>query len=63
MKMGEVMKLIVSWIVEEMHGFDDRSALHRDLLSVQMRMVIDGWFALVNVYVEAATMQLFPCES
>ena len=63
MKMGEVMKLIVSWIVEEMHGFDDRSALHRHLLSVQMRMVIDGWFALVNVYVGADTMQLFPCES
>ena len=47
--MEEEMELIYSWI-EDIYGLDDRSASHRDLLSVQIRMVIDGWLAVVDAH-------------
>lgn len=48
MKMEEEMELMEVWI-GEVQGYDDMSGSHKDLLSVQKRMVIVGWLALVDV--------------
>lgn len=53
--MEEKLELMYSWI-EDVRGFDDRSALHRDLLSVQIRMLIDGWLTVVDVHDHADSM-------
>ena len=42
--------------MKDIRGFDDRSVSHRDLLSVQIRMVVDGWLAVVDVYVKVDSM-------
>ena len=42
---GGSNKLMVSW-AEDMRGIDDISDLCRNLVSVQMRMLIDRWLAL-----------------
>ena len=36
-----------SWL-EDVRVFNDRSASHGDLLSVQIRMVNDGWLAVAD---------------
>lgn len=43
MKMEDEMELMKLWM-KEVQGFDDMRASHKDLLSVQTRMVIDEWF-------------------
>ena len=55
MKMEEEMELMEVWI-GEVQGYDDMSGSHKDLLSVQKRMVIVGWLALVDVQVKADSM-------
>ena len=55
MKMEEKMELMEVWI-EEARGFDDMRASHKDFLSVQKRMVIEGWLAVVEVQVKADSM-------
>ena len=42
--------------MKEIRGFDDMRASHKDLLSVQTRMVIEGWLELVDVQVKADSM-------
>ena len=55
MKMEEEMELMELWI-EEVPRFDDMRASHKDLLSVQKRMLIDSWLALTNVQVDGLTV-------
>ena len=55
MKMEEVMELMELWI-GVVQGFDNIRALHKDLLSVQKRLVIEGWLVLVDVQVEDDSM-------
>ena len=42
------MELMELWI-ESVQGLDEMRASHRDLLSVQKSMEIEGWLALVDV--------------
>ena len=42
--------------MKDIRGFDDRSVSHRDLLSVQIRMVVDGLLAVVGVHVKVDSM-------
>ena len=55
MKMEEEMESMELWI-EEVQGFDDTRASHKDLLSVQKRMVTEGWLALVDALVKSDSM-------
>ena len=43
MKMEDEMELMELWM-KEVQVFDDMRASHKDLLSVQTRMVIHEWF-------------------
>ena len=47
MKMEDYIELMEFWI-EEVWGFDEMRASHNDLLSMQKRMEIEGWLALVD---------------
>ena len=49
------MELMELWI-EKVQGFDDMRASHKDLLSMQKRMRIEEWLALVDVQVKAECM-------
>ena len=42
--------------MENVRGWDEMRASHKDLLSVQKSMVIEGWLALVSVQVSADSM-------
>ena len=55
MKMEEEIELMELWI-EEVRGFDDMTASHKDLLSVQKRMVVEVLLAVVDVQVKADSM-------
>ena len=55
MKMEEEMELMELWI-EEVRVFNDMRASHKDLLSMQKRMLIEGWLALVDFQVKADSM-------
>ena len=46
------MELIQLWI-EEVWGFYDMRASHKDLLSLKKWMVLEGWLSLVDVQIEA----------
>ena len=48
MKMEDDMELMELWI-ESVQGLDEVRTSHRDLLSVQKSMEIEGWLALVDV--------------
>ena len=48
MKMEDDMELMELWI-ESVQGLDEVRTSHRDLLSVQTSMEIEGWLALVDV--------------
>ena len=53
--MEEEMELMELWI-EEVQGFDNMRVSHKDLVSVQKRMLIEWWLALVDVQVKADSM-------
>ena len=53
--MEDEMELMESWM-ENVRGWDEMRASHKDLLSVQKSMVIEGWLALVSVQVSADSM-------
>ena len=55
MKMEDKMESMELWI-EEVWGFDDMRASHKDLLSVLKRMAIKGWLTLPDVQVKAQSM-------
>ena len=48
MKMEDEMELMESWM-EDVQGWDEMKASHKDLLFVQKNMVIEWWLALVSV--------------
>ena len=48
MKMEDNMELMELWI-DNVRELDEMRALHRELLSVQRSMEIEGWLALVDV--------------
>ena len=48
MKMEDEMELMELWM-EDVQGWDEMKASHKDLLSVQKNMVIEWWLALVSV--------------
>ena len=48
MKMEDEMELMESWM-EDVQGWDEMKASHKDLLSVQKNMVTEWWLALVSV--------------
>ena len=47
MKMEDDMEFMELWI-ENVRGWDEMRASHKDLLSVQKSMEIEGWLALVD---------------
>ena len=49
MKMEGKMELMGLW-TERVRVFDEMSASHNDLLSVQKKMVVGGWFVLVDTH-------------
>ena len=53
--MEDDMELMELWI-EKVRGFDEMRAWHKDLLSVQKNMEIEGWLALVDVHDSADSM-------
>ena len=55
MKMEDNMELMELWI-DNVREFDEMRALHRELLSVQRSMEIEGWLALVDVQNNANSM-------
>ena len=55
MKMEDDMELMELWI-ESVQGLDEMRASHRDLLSVQKSMEIEGWLVLVDVQENADFM-------
>ena len=48
MKTEDDMELVELWI-ENVRGWDEMRALHKDLLTVQKSMEIEGWLALADV--------------
>ena len=42
--------------IEEIGGFDEMRASHKDLRSLQKRIVIEGWLPLVDVQVKGDSM-------
>ena len=48
MKMEDEVELMELWM-EDVQGWDEMKASHKDLLSVQKNMVIEWWLALVSV--------------
>ena len=48
MKMEDDMELMELWI-EKIRGFDEMRASHKDLLSVQKSVKIEGLLAVVDV--------------
>ena len=46
--MGDDIELMKVWI-ENIGGWDETRASHKDLLSVQKSMEIEGWLVLVDV--------------
>ena len=55
MKMEEDMELMELW-TENFWGWDEMRASHKDLLSVQKSMEIEGWLALVDVQDSTGSM-------
>ena len=55
MKMEDGIELMELWI-EKVRRLDDMRASHKDLLSVQNRIVIEGWLTLVDVQIKADSM-------
>ena len=55
MKMEDGIELMELWI-EKVWRLDDMRASHKDLLSVQKRMVIEGWLTLVDSQIKADSM-------
>ena len=55
MKMEEDMELMELW-TENVWGWDEMRASHKDLLSVQKSMEIEGWLALVGVQDSTGSM-------
>ena len=55
MKMEDGIELMELWI-ERVRRPDDMRASHKDLLSVQKRMVIEGWLTLVDAQIKADSM-------
>ena len=49
------MELMELWM-ENVRGWDEMRASHKDLLSVQKSMDIEGWLALVSVQDSADSM-------
>ena len=49
------MELMELWI-ENVLGWDEMRASHKDLLSVQKSMEIEGWLALADVHNSADSM-------
>ena len=55
MKMENDMELMELWI-DNVRGWDEMRASHKDLLSVQKSMEIEGWLALADVQDSADSM-------
>ena len=55
MKMEDNMELMELWI-ENVRGWDEMRDSHKDLLSVQKSMEIEGWLVLVDVQDSADSM-------
>ena len=55
MKMEDQLELMELWM-ENVRGWDEMRASHKDLLSVQKSMVIEWWLALVSVQDSADSM-------
>ena len=55
MRMEDEMELMELWM-ENVRGWDEMRASHKDLLSVQKSMDIEGWLALVSVQDSADSM-------
>ena len=55
MKMEDQMELMELWM-ENVRGWDEMRASHKDLLSVQKSTVIEWWLALVSVQDNAVFM-------
>ena len=53
--MEDEMELMELWM-ENVRGWDEMRASHKDLLSVQKSMDIEGWLALVSVQDSADSM-------
>ena len=53
--MEDEMELMELWI-ENVLGWDEMRASHKDLLSVQKSMEIEGWLALADVQDSADSM-------
>ena len=53
--MEDKIKLMELWI-EDVQGFDEMSASHNDLLSVQKRREIEQWLVLVDVHSNVDSM-------
>ena len=54
-KMEDKMELMELWI-GDVQGFDEMSASHNDLISVQKRTEIEQWLALVDVHSNVDSM-------
>ena len=54
-KMEDDIELMELWI-ENVQGFNEMWASHKDLLSMQKSMEIEGWLALLNVQDNADSM-------
>ena len=55
MKMEDNMELMELWI-KNVRGWDEMRDSHKDLLSVQKSMEIEGWLVLVDVQDSADSM-------
>ena len=55
MEVEDEMELMELWI-EEVRGFDKKSASHNDLLSMQKKIEIEEWLAWVDVQNNAHSM-------
>ena len=55
MKMKEEIELMELWM-KEVQGFYDVRASHKYKLSLQMRLVIEGWLEVVDVQVKVDSM-------
>ena len=54
-KMEDKTELMELWI-EDVEGFDEMSASHNDLLSVQKRREIEQWLVLVDLHSNSDSM-------
>ena len=51
----EEMELMELWL-ENVQGWNEMRASHKDLLPLEKSMVIEGWLALVSVHESADSM-------